>query len=167
MPVPHRGSMCKRCNENDTTYLRNFSISGSSARMQKFKTLQKLSNKNATPKSILRPVATRWTSIYYCIVHNLRLWPVLTKFFELEVEDFQVNDSQARNREMSPQELCTNYKDPMMLLYQLFLEWALKQFVDFNEKFQSEKSLASEKQVLIVKLYNFFFFVYLYEHEFY
>ena len=136
-------------------------ISGSSARMHRFKTLEKLSNPNAKPKSILRPVATRWTSIYYCIVRNLRLWPVLTKFFEMEVEDLEVNGSQARDREMNPQELCRNYKDQMMLLYQFFLEWALKQFVDFNEKFQSEKSLASEKQMLIVNLYKFFLNIYM------
>ena len=135
-------------------------ITASSARMHRFKTLQGTSNNSdSKPLTVLKPVQTRWTSVYYCIVRNLRLWPVLTKFFELEI--MNVQQSQVRDREMNPQQLYDNYRDPMMLIYQLFLEWTLKKFVKFNEKFQREKSLASEKQVIIAKLYKFFLNIYM------
>ena len=48
-------------------------ITGSAGRLSRFKSLQKLSNdEDDIEKTVLRPVATRWLSIYYCTVRILR-----------------------------------------------------------------------------------------------
>ena len=46
-------------------------------------------------------------------------------------------------------------------MYQVFLEWALKKFIQFNEKFQSNSSLTSQRQIFIGDLYKFFFNIYM------
>ena len=141
-----------------TTY--NY-ITGSAGRLSRFKSLQKLSNdEDDIEKTVLRPVATRWLSTYYCTVRILRLWPVLKKFFDIERTLVQ-QTSQRGDQENIPLELYNLYSDTMMLIYQMFIEWVLNKFVKFNEQFQSNSSLTPERHNKIVRLYKFFLKIYM------
>ena len=125
--------------------------------MSRFLSLYVLSNEKAIAKKVLKPVATRWLSIYYCIVRILRLWPILKKYFEIECSELDHHSQSVQTvQESSPQDLYNYFTDPIMLMYQLYLEWVLGKLVKFNEKLQSNKLLAPVKYELVVELYKFF-----------